>query len=42
MVDGGQTDDGQAAMRADAVIVFELKVIVGGQEGEAKPLEEGL
>ena len=27
-------------MRADAVIVFELKVIVGGQEGEAEPLEE--
>ena len=40
VVDGGQTDDGQATMRADAVIVFELKVIVGGQEGEPEPLEE--
>ena len=40
VVDGGQTDDGQATMRADAVIVFELKVIVGGQEGEFEPLVE--
>ena len=34
LVDRAQSDDGEVAPLADAIIIFELKIIVGGQEGK--------
>ena len=34
LVDRAQADDGEIAPLADAIVIFELEIIVGGQEGK--------